>query len=293
MKKLIENKEKVKTILIIILLIVIAFLCLRVNFEKSTVARYRDKLNEKRCPSINHTNNNSTIEDTTPEKNNGVVEDPQKEKTKYEKILERYTFGDSHFDNWLSILFKEQLNDKNKLYITLNNSYLIRETTSLKCKELLPNLNIEDDRNSESIKVDGRTAYCEATNSQYDYEKLNAEYHSLFGKSSDLPKIKGIVSFSNISEYYPPVAYSDKMGGYVNLNYRGGGTRGPNKFYKIVDTKEEENKLTIEIKYKELPEPKHMSDDEFEEMFNDDSLKKYRFNFEKDSYKYYLKSIDG
>lgn len=297
MKKLIENKEKVKTIIIIILLIVIAFLCLRVNFEKSTVARYRDKLNEKRCPSINHTNSNSTIEDTTPENNNGVVEDSQEEKTKYEKILEKYTFGDSHMDNWLNTLFTNKLNDMNKLYMVLRSEDNIRETTSIKCQELFPNFKLKDDPTGKQVEENGKKAFCNSTNPYYSYKQLNAEYHIMFGNATNLPKMQGLISFPVGSGGYLPYAYSEKVNGYVLLDCRCGGTGMPKAFYRIIGTNEEGNKLTIEIKYLELKganiNSTDISDDNLNKRFKDESLKKYKFNFINENDNYYLVSIDG
>ncbi len=293
MKKL--SKEK---LIILILLLIIGVLSLIIISKQGQINNYKKIVQEKtsalkKCL-VENNKSKPTEEYLEPVID---IEEPQEEKTKYEKILERYTFGDSHMDNWLNTLFTNKLNDMNKLYMVLRSEDNIRETTSIKCQELFPNFKLKDDPTGKQVEENGKKAFCNSTNPYYSYKQLNAEYHIMFGNATNLPKIQGLISFPVGSGGYLPYAYSEKVNGYVLLDCRCGGTGMPKAFYRIVGTNEEGNKLTIEIKYLELKganiNSTDISDDNLNKKFKDESLKKYKFNFINENDNYYLVSIDG
>lgn len=289
------NKEKAKTVIIVLLLLVVGILVLRVRFEEQTVAKYRERYNEKKCPNTN----SGFIKETPIEENNSEeVENlpTQKEKTKYEKILEKYTLGDFGMGSWLPTLLSEKLTDMNKLYIVLHNSDRIKESSSIKCEELFPNFKFEKESSGTKIIFNGESAFCGESNYYYDYEKLNAEYHSLFGKASNLSKIQGLLKYNGYSSANIPYpfAYSNTIDGYVELSCNCGGTGIPNKFYRIINTEEDAKKLIIDIKYAESDDATVIGDDKkLDKLFENENLKKFRFNFEKNHDRYYLISIDN
>ena len=235
-------------------------------------------------------------------------------KTEFEVLLEKYTFGDEQISTWLPELLNNKLSDKNKVYITIHNSSSIKKKTNKTCSEVFPNINMSE---NNKVEKDEYMGFCaDNISNYYNYDELNSINKNLFGNSSNLPIINEMIVFS-ASTSYIPYLYSNTLNGYVELSCNCGGTfANGDKLYRIINTSKDDNKITIDIMYLQLVnhegvlsfttpvgnvyEYKNGSNSEdFNKMVdsifeNEKSLlKQYRFNFVKGSTDYYLTSIDN
>ena len=218
-----------------------------------------EKSNYEEVTTKDEIQTDSSDESINDNTNNTMYVRPEKEKTEYELLLEKYTLGNpvnGQYSEWLPRLFNSKLTDEIKALIVLRNQDYSADRKIVKksCKELFPDKAIKDDGTFGILEKDGKKSFCSNKESNYyDYNELNNDYHQLFGSSSDLPIFKDIIIFNHCCGGYTPYLYSDTVNGYVELSCNCGGTYGfGTQFYRVINTNKDDNNMIIDIAYLEL-----------------------------------------